>query len=149
MEGGINLHLHHELEALFGEFGDRHEIGDRGIVDQNVDGTECGLGLVDQHLTLSRLSEICFDEHDLGTRQLAVRPSLRLADAALFTTTPFLFSKVDRPAYDRVETSARFARYGCDCYAYCMVAGGHADLVVESELQNYDVVALIPPVAGG
>lgn len=79
---------------------------------------------------------------------LVSRPCPDLSGAALFTTTPFLFSAADRPAYDRVERAVRFARYGCDCYAYCMVAGGHADLVVESELKPHDVVALIPIVEG-
>ena len=52
-----------------------------------------------------------------------------LAEASLFTTSPALFSRRDRAAYDRVESAVRLARYGCDCYAYCMVAAGHADVV--------------------
>ena len=54
----------------------------------------------------------------------------------------------DRVAYDHVEAGVRFARYGIDCYAYCMVAAGHADIVIETELQAYDIVALIPIVEG-
>ena len=71
-----------------------------------------------------------------------------LADAVLFTTTPAIFSADDRRRYDRVEASVRLARYGCDCYAYCMVAAGHADVVVEAGLQPYDIVALIPIIEG-
>ena len=42
-------------------------------------------------------------------------------------------------------------RYGGDCYSYCMLAGGHVDLVVEAGLSTYDIQALIPIVenAGG
>jgi myo-inositol-1(or 4)-monophosphatase len=84
-----------------------------------------------------------------GTRQrLATRPCGRLADASLFTTTPAIFSPDDRRAYDRVESAVRLARYGCDCYAYCMVAAGNADIVVEAGLQPYDIVALIPIIEG-
>ena len=83
-----------------------------------------------------------------GSSDLAARPCPRLADAALFTTTPFLFKGADRDAYDRVEGAVRLARYGSDCYGYCMVAAGQADVVVECGLQNYDVVALIPIVEG-
>jgi fructose-1,6-bisphosphatase/inositol monophosphatase family enzyme len=45
----------------------------------------------------------------------------------------------------------RLARYGTDCYAYCMLAAGHVDLVVEIGLQPYDIVALVPIIeqAGG
>ena len=42
----------------------------------------------------------------------------------------------------------RLARYGSDCYAYCMVAAGHADIVVEAGLKPYDIVALIPIIEG-
>ena len=83
-----------------------------------------------------------------GRAALAARPCAGLADATLFTTTPFLFKGADRDAYDRVERAVRLARYGSDCYGYCMVAAGHADVVVECGLENYDVVALIPIVEG-
>ena len=83
-----------------------------------------------------------------GAGPLATRPCARLADAALFTTTPFLFKGADRDAYDRVEKSVRLARYGSDCYGYCMVAAGHADLVVESGLKDFDIVALVPVIEG-
>ncbi len=79
---------------------------------------------------------------------LATRRCAALADAALFTTTPAMFKGTDRAAYDRVEASVRLARYGCDCYAYCMVAAGHADLVIEAGLKPYDIVALIPVIEG-
>src|SRR4029079_9323644 len=40
--------------------------------------------------------------------------------------------------------AVRLARYGTDCYGYCMVAAGQADVVIEAGLQPYDIVALIP-----
>jgi histidinol phosphatase-like enzyme (inositol monophosphatase family) len=83
-----------------------------------------------------------------GRQVLATRPCDSLAGAALLTTTPFLFAAGDREAYRRVESTVRLARYGTDCYGYCMVAAGHADLVIESGLQPYDIVALIPIIAG-
>jgi len=83
-----------------------------------------------------------------GERPMKTRPCASLAEASLFTTTPAMFSGADRVAYDRVERAVRLARYGCDCYAYCMVASGNADVVVEAGLQAYDIVALIPIVEG-
>ena len=86
-----------------------------------------------------------------GSRRLAVRATHRLSDATLCTTTPALFLDHARAAYDRLESRVRLARYGTDCYAYCMLAAGHVDLVVETALQPYDIVALIPIIerAGG
>ncbi|MCX5496810.1 histidinol-phosphatase [Kaistia dalseonensis] len=83
-----------------------------------------------------------------GARALSTRPCETLADAILFTTTPALFKGDDRVAYERVESQVRLVRYGCDCYAYCMVAAGYIDAVVEVGLHPYDIVALIPVIEG-
>jgi myo-inositol-1(or 4)-monophosphatase len=42
----------------------------------------------------------------------------------------------------------RLSRYGSDCYAYCMLAAGQIDLVIEAGLHAYDVAALVPIVTG-
>ena len=42
----------------------------------------------------------------------------------------------------------KLSRYGGDCYAYCMLAAGHIDLVIETELKPYDILPLIPIIAG-
>ena len=39
-------------------------------------------------------------------------------------------------------------RYGYDCYAYCMLAAGHVDLIVEAGLKAYDIAPLIPIILG-
>ena len=83
-----------------------------------------------------------------GVRELAARPCTRLDEAVLFTTTPAMLKGDDRIAYDRVESRVRLARYGVDCYAYCMVAAGFVDVVIEAGLQPYDIVALIPVIEG-
>ncbi len=84
----------------------------------------------------------------IGTRTLKTRPCDTLADAVMFTTTPALFTETERAAYDAIEADVKLARYGTDCYGYCMVANGFADLVIESGLQAYDIVALIPIIEG-
>lgn len=84
----------------------------------------------------------------LGTNRISTRPCGDLKDATIFTTTPALFNERERTAYDRVESQVRLSRYGTDCYAYCMVAAGHGDAVIESGLQAYDIVALVPIIEG-
>jgi histidinol-phosphatase len=83
-----------------------------------------------------------------GARDLRVRPCTALNEAMLFTTSPLLMSAPDRAAYARVEATVRLPRYGGDCYAYCMLAAGHVDLVIETGLKPYDIVALIPIIEG-
>lgn len=38
--------------------------------------------------------------------------------------------------------------YGCDCYAYGLLAMGFVDLVVEATMQPYDYLALVPIIEG-
>ncbi len=83
-----------------------------------------------------------------GDRALHTRPCGSLADAVLFTTSPLLMAEADRAAFARVEARAKLSRYGGDCYAYCMLAAGHIDLVIESGLHPHDIVALIPVLTG-
>jgi myo-inositol-1(or 4)-monophosphatase len=83
-----------------------------------------------------------------GKRDLFVRPCASLAEAVLFTTTPRVMSAEERTCFERVEDKVRLSRYGGDCYAYCMLAAGHVDLVIESGLKPFDIMALIPIVEG-
>ena len=83
-----------------------------------------------------------------GERDLRARPCARLSEAVLFTTSPRLMNDADRNSFGRVEDAVRLSRYGGDCYAYCMLAAGHVDLVIETELKPYDVLPLIPIIVG-
>ncbi len=86
-----------------------------------------------------------------GRRPMKTRKIESLSQATVMTTSPRIFAPDKQGAYDRVEKAARLARYGCDCYAYCMLAMGLIDIVIESGLHPYDIVALIPVIeaAGG
>jgi myo-inositol-1(or 4)-monophosphatase len=77
-----------------------------------------------------------------------VRHCAALQDAVLLTTSPLLMKDADRARFQRVEQAVRLSRYGGDCYAYCMLAAGHIDLVIETELKPYDILPLIPIIEG-
>jgi histidinol-phosphatase len=83
-----------------------------------------------------------------ATRRLLTRACAGLDRATLMTTSPKLIPEALRPRYEALEAKTRLVRYGGDCYAYCMLAAGHVDLVVEAGLNAYDIVALIPIVRG-
>lgn len=90
------------------------------------------------------------DDHE--TVRLSTRKHHSVSEATLFTTTPALFGAgAEREAWDRLEGKVRLSRYGCDCYAFAMLAAGFTDIVVEAGLKTYDIAALIPLVeqAGG
>ncbi|MBI5910650.1 MAG: histidinol-phosphatase [Betaproteobacteria bacterium] len=83
-----------------------------------------------------------------GPRDLRVRACAALSDSVLFTTSPLLMNAADRAAFARVENAVKLSRYGGDCYAYCMLAAGHIDLIIETEIKPHDIVPLIPIIAG-
>ena len=83
-----------------------------------------------------------------GDRALRTRACAELKEAVLLTTSPLLMREADRQCFGRVEGAVRLSRYGGDCYAYCMLAAGQVDLVIETELKPYDVLPLIPIIEG-
>ncbi len=83
-----------------------------------------------------------------GPRTLRTRPCRTIEEATLFTTGPEFFSEAELPKYLDVQRRAKLARYGTDCYAYCMLAGGTVDAVVEASLQPFDILPLVPIIEG-
>jgi myo-inositol-1(or 4)-monophosphatase len=83
-----------------------------------------------------------------GDRLLAARSCVKLNEAMLFTTSPQLMNEEERGRFRQVEQAARLSRYGGDCYAYCMIAAGYIDLVIEAGLKRHDIVPLIPIIEG-
>lgn len=84
----------------------------------------------------------------LNGKPISTRNCKALASATLSTTDPDLFQESERPVFDKVLNNSRLVRYGLDCYAYAIVAAGHMDIVIESGLKPYDMMALIPVVRG-
>jgi histidinol phosphatase-like enzyme (inositol monophosphatase family) len=114
------------------------------------------LGLMDQPFTGERFwSERTAAYTRIGDgkpRRLRTRACPRVADALIMTTSPDLFERgAEADGFARIKRETRMTRYGGDCYAYCLLAHGLVDLVIEAGLKSYDVVALIPIVerAGG
>ena len=83
-----------------------------------------------------------------GKRELRVRECGKLSDALLQTTSPRLMNEADREKFGKVEEKVKLSRYGGDCYAYCMLAAGQIDLVIETELKPHDILPLVPIITG-
>jgi myo-inositol-1(or 4)-monophosphatase len=108
-------------------------------------------GMMHQPFTRERFSGDSGRAHyrgPAGKRDLRVRECTNLADALLYTTSPRLMQERDRKAFARVEDLVRLSRYGGDCYAYCMLAAGQIDLVIETELKPHDILPLVPVILG-
>ncbi|MBB5042775.1 histidinol-phosphatase [Shinella fusca] len=115
---------------------------------------EAVMGLIDQPFTGERYfadGTVSRYSGPDGSKVLSARPCESLSDAILFTTSPHLFVDGRKARFEAVQEKVRLFRYGCDCYAYALLAAGHIDLVVECGLKPYDVGGLIPVIeqAGG
>lgn len=112
------------------------------------DGTRPLLGVMNQPFTGERFVGTPAGAWRSGT-PLKTRPCADLASATLMCTTPDMFDTAERKAaFEAVAGRARLLRYGGDCYAYCMLASGFVDVIVEASLQPYDVQALMPIIEG-
>ncbi len=114
------------------------------------------LGLMNQPYTRERFWSVAdgsyFRGPDGEQQRLRTRECATLQAAMMSTTDPTMFKIGDeQQAFERVRKHTRAVRYGADCYAYCLLAAGHIDIVVEAGLKPYDIVALIPIIerAGG
>ncbi len=114
------------------------------------DGRRPILGVADQPFTGERFTGSRLGatlERAGSRRELRTRACAELRAAIVGCTTPDLFTRDERVAFDELTRATRLVRYGADCYAYCMLALGQMDLVVESGLKPYDIQALIPIIA--
>jgi histidinol phosphatase-like enzyme (inositol monophosphatase family) len=129
-----------------------------GILIALDDGRTGRIGVVDQPHIGERFVGVngsrerrAWLTHRGKTQPIATRPCRGLAAATLYTTTPDMFSPKEWEGYKRVQSQVRLARFGVDCYAYALVALGHVDLVIESDLKAYDIAgpAALIQAAGG
>ncbi len=83
------------------------------------------------------------------TWRLQTSECTELSQAILSTTDPHLFVKRDESlAFENVQRKVRLCRFGGDCYQYGLVAMGFIDIVIENNLNPWDIQPLIPIVKG-
>jgi histidinol phosphatase-like enzyme (inositol monophosphatase family) len=86
-----------------------------------------------------------------GTESIPLKTSAvtELGKARVSATSPEQFVKKQHArAWTALLAETLVVRYGLDCYAYCLLAAGHLDIVVETGLKNVDIAPLIPIIEG-
>jgi len=106
-----------------------------GVIDQCI-LKERWVGAVDRATTLNG--------NDITTRAT----TSELGDAYLYATTPLMFEGQNEVAFQALASRVKVPMYGCDCYAYGLLAAGFCDIVCEADLKPYDYMALVPIVEG-
>ena len=66
----------------------------------------------------------------------------------MYSTTPLMFYDENEVRYERLKREVKIPMFGCDCYAYGLLASGFCDIVCEADLKPYDYMALVPIVLG-
>jgi myo-inositol-1(or 4)-monophosphatase len=84
--------------------------------------------------------------HHSHTHAIRVRPPVALAQAALGTTSPYLYD--DHSNFETLRQSGTAHRFGGDAYFFALLAAGHLDIAMDPKLQIYDIAALIPIIKG-
>lgn len=114
-----------------------------GVLIAVNDGGRPLLGIIDQPYIGERFAGVpgrgARLDHAGESRVLKARSGRALAEATLLTTYPEVGTPDEAAAFREVSARARLTRYGLDCYGYALVALGQADLVIEAELQAYDI----------
>ncbi|YBV93965.1 histidinol-phosphatase (plasmid) [Phyllobacteriaceae bacterium JZ32] len=71
-----------------------------------------------------------------------------LSGARFYTTSPDMFEGKEAECFERLSRATKLRRFGGDCYIYGLIASGHCDIALETGLQPYDYMALVPVVTG-
>jgi inositol-phosphate phosphatase/L-galactose 1-phosphate phosphatase/histidinol-phosphatase len=109
-------------------------------------------GIIDQPVTHERWAGGRGIQATLnGAAQSSKDTKPKLAQALLYSTSPYMFKGADRDAFERLADKSKHPLFGADCYAYGLVASGFADLVCECDLKPYDwcAPAAVIEAAGG
>lgn len=75
----------------------------------------------------------------------------RLAEAVVYMAGHSPADAAQAKRFARLERQGRLQRRGYDAYVYALLAAGHLDLMIETDLQPYDHLALVTLIeeAGG
>ena len=150
------------------EFGAENSDSESTWIIDPIDGTSsfiCGLPLFSTLISLIHegqpvlgvIDMPALDERWLGLNgersfynQTSVSTSEcgNLSDARLMSTTPDMFNDAETMVYRILASQCKLKRFGADGYAYGLLASGHIDLVVESDLKPYDYMAHVAVIEG-
>jgi inositol-phosphate phosphatase/L-galactose 1-phosphate phosphatase/histidinol-phosphatase len=118
-----------------------------GIAENSVPS----FGIIDQPVTRERWCGSREAKATLNGETQNVSIKTTLHQAILYATTPYMFQGKDRDAFERLAAKVKHPLFGADCYAYGLLASGHADIVCEADLKPYDYFgpAAVVESAGG
>ncbi len=82
------------------------------------------------------------------TLGLATARTTTLDTAMLYINEADKMMRAEPQVFARLNGAARDRRYSYDCYPHALVAAGHVDACIDYDLKPYDILPLVPIIAG-
>jgi len=105
------------------------------------------IGVVDLPMLDQTWLGIAGEATTLNGKPVRAAETRHLGDARIATTSVSALAE-DYPRFERLNAAARVTSYGGDCANYAHLASGWCDLVAETHLKTYDIMATIPVIEG-
>ena len=105
------------------------------------------LGLIDQPITKDRIWG-GIQGSFLNKKQIKTRKYEAIENTICAVTDPAMFINEDKTIYDKVSDNVLYIRHGTDCWGYAMCAAGSIDLVIEKDLELWDIAAASAIIEG-
>ena len=98
------------------------------------------LGLIDQPYTNERIWG-SKNGSFLNNKKIYSRKFKSINKTICAITDPAMFINKDKKIYKIINDNVLYIRHGTDCWGYAMCAAGKIDLVIEKDLELWDIVA--------
>lgn len=103
-------------------------------------------------INLPALNQLCISDGSqtlLNGKPVRVRNTEHLQNAVLLTTDVNAVGKYQSAKnFDQLMQQTRFTRTWGDCYGYVLVASGWSDIMIDPEMNPWDLMALVPVIRG-
>jgi len=104
-------------------------------------------GIIDQAISKERYTGVAGSKSYLNLNEIRTSSQVNLSQVRLNATTPYMFTTdYERNKFEQVRKHVRITSFGGDAYSFGLLAAGHIDVIMEADLQYYDVAALIPVI---
>lgn len=109
------------------------------------------IGIVDVPAIGERYMGVAGERAWFADRMLRTSGCTELANAHVYVAGHGPSDPALREPFERIAHAGRSQRFCYDAYAYALVAAGHVDVMIETDLEPYDYLSLVPLIeaAGG
>ncbi|WP_292038381.1 inositol monophosphatase family protein [Mesorhizobium sp.] len=106
------------------------------------------LGIIDQPITGERWLGRIGHQTVLNGEPIHTSPTTTLGEAIVYTSALEQFDADKRDRFSALASSGLFTRMSHDCYAAGLLALGGVDLLLESNVFDYDILPQMPIILG-